>query len=147
MKTLKIKDSGSLWRLATHYGELDERSVKAHGTDICEFTRACVKGFFILLVISATLGGFSYLFLDMLLWIAVGLMYSFVSPGLGAAVAVAVVAVATAACLFFYLKLQVETFLERRAIQNQDREPSLASEMFLSWKEKTCFKLEVEKGK
>lgn len=147
MKTLKFKDGGVLWRLATFYGPLSEGHALKYGSDICTFTRAVLKGLLVVLLITAGYGLVAAALGDFGVWalssIAAG---TFLDAQIGAMLVVAAAVVAaifgTAAGLFCGARYVYEEYQDWRGRVPQ--KPTQLEQMYRAWKDKYCVPVEFK---
>lgn len=150
MRAIRVKDSGVLWRLATYYGTLDSYTVRNGGADICSYTRAVLAGIVGVLFIIAVLGVCAAIVGDTLAFIAAWFVSTgHVEIGLGAFIGLALASLLAAIVALGFVKLFIDEALYAVARRKRDREeagvePSTLTQMYRSWKEKTCVKIEVE---
>lgn len=150
MRAIRVKDSGVLWRLATFYGTLDVYTVRNGGADICSYTRAVLAGIVAVLFITVVLGICAWIVGDTLAFIAAWFVSTGqLEMGLGAFIGLALGAFAVAFVVVGTMKLCIEEALCSVAARRRSREkagvqPSTLTQMYRSWKEKTCVKIEVE---
>lgn len=149
MKKINLEPTGLLWRLATVYGPMCEFSALNDGADICEFTRAVLRGiisvFSILLVGSivavplASAGAF---------WLAalvVGAMPDLDTPAILGSILVVGVAIA-AAVVFLLAPLidAINRYRYRCGRLHEKKQPSQLRLMYDAWKSKYCFRIEFK---
>ena len=137
MKTLKFKDSGVLWRLATTYGPSADWALRG-GTDICTYTRSVLIGIFMVLVVIAGGSLAGAIVIDTLMFWAFRLMT--VGP-----MEMGILAF-LGTCLFMFATVWVVATLifdtvrggVRRIRNMAPAEPGPVRQMYRAWKDKYC---------
>lgn len=144
-----------LWRLATVYGPMHQSDLRDNGTDICEYTKAVIRGLFIVLCITAIGGLGAFAIGDMLAWwAAVITMGTFMDMGLWSRAGHGVTFLAAICFLAFcageaYLKYaqkrrQRKWAREAEEMTEEPAPPGMLTEMYLAWKHKYCVKITVK---
>lgn len=140
------------FRFATVYGPMSDHS-SACDTDICTYGRNVMKGMLVVFLITL----FSCLFAagvgDFLAWLVAGINYSFVELGAPGFIALALTSIIAMMCAFGWTCLKAGEMRDARRqrlrdLQNADDyvEPELSvyTQWYRSFKEKTCFRLQLQ---
>ena len=141
----KFKDSGVIWTLATKYGPAHADALRRHGTDVCSYTRAVLRGLVVVAIITAIGAISAVCFADFFIWLGVMIYFGhLIAPHtLASLAALAFLSIAITAVPVL-INAGVREFRRWRVKRENDsmeREPSQVTQMYRSWKDKHCFKI------
>lgn len=134
------------WRLATTYSSLHDRW--EYSGDICDYSQHVFKGAFLATVLTAVIAGLAICFLDLFIWIGVGLTMGWVMANPPAVFAMLLAACAISLVAYVF----IEDWWVKRKFKMEDlessepRAPKKASfiaQVYRRMKDKTCFRLEI----
>lgn len=141
------------WRLASTYGPLGNDRARDRDTDICQYGRDVMKGMFVVSIVTLLgciyAGGIG----DIGAWLIAGMINGFVTLGpYGQIVGMVTITVAVIGSVigvaFKLAELRDRRRDLKRAIEQSDGyvepEPTIYQEWYRSFKEKTCFRLQIQ---
>lgn len=138
------------WRLASVYGPMNEYAAT---TDICSYGRAVMKGALVALLILVVGGGYATGMADFGAWLVAGLIHGFTDMNVAGGVVTIINAIAIIVVSLGVACTQIGEWRSNRRARIRaltsaegyvEPEPSVYTQWYRSFKEKTCFRVSLK---